>query len=57
MAFRAERRFDATKVHSRTFPLEDLPTALHYAPEWIDDVTTVFVSMRESQVARRSAAE
>ena len=27
-AFMREKRFDATKIHTHTFPLEDLPTAL-----------------------------
>jgi len=28
MALMAEKRFDATKIHTHTFPLADLPTAL-----------------------------
>ena len=30
-AFMAQKRFDATKIHTHTFPLEDLPTAIRYA--------------------------
>src|SRR4029078_152451 len=33
MALMAEKRFAATKIHTRTFPLVDLPTALRYARE------------------------
>ena len=29
-AFMTQKRFDATKVHTHTFPLEDLPTAIKY---------------------------
>lgn len=56
MAFMAEKRFDASKVHTHTFPLEDLPTALRYARERIDDAIKVVVSMRESHAATRSEA-
>ena len=31
MALMAEKRFDATKIHTHTFVLADLPTALRYA--------------------------
>ncbi len=30
-AFMRQKRFDATKIHTHTFALEDLPTALRYA--------------------------
>jgi hypothetical protein len=30
MALLAEKRFDATKIHTHTFALADLPTALRY---------------------------
>ena len=33
MALMAAKRFDATLIHTHTFPLADLPTALHYAPK------------------------
>jgi L-iditol 2-dehydrogenase len=32
-AFMAQKRFDATKIHTHTFPMDDLPTALRYARE------------------------
>ena len=55
-AFMSQKRFDATKVHTHTFPLEDLPTAIKYARERIDDAIKVVVKMRGG-VAQRVAAE
>src|SRR6516165_6108063 len=52
----AEKRFDATKIHTHTFPLADLPTALRYARERIEDAIKVVVTNRQaSEIA--SAAE
>lgn len=56
MAFMAEKRFDATKVHTHTFPMQDLPEALRYARERVDDAIKVVVSNRES-AAKSAAAE
>ena len=55
MAFMAEGRFDASKIHTHTFPLEDLPTALRYARERVDDAIKVVVSMRDQASAERAA--
>ena len=55
-AFMSQKRFDATKVHTHTFPLDDLPTALRYARERIDDAIKVVVKTRGS-AAQRVAAE
>ncbi|MEM7775729.1 MAG: zinc-binding dehydrogenase [Pseudomonadota bacterium] len=55
MAFMADKRFDATKIHTHTFPMEDLPTALRYARERIDDAIKVVVSMREVHTAAAAA--
>lgn len=46
MAFMAEGRFDASIIHTHTFPLELLPEALRYAKERVDDAIKVVVSMR-----------
>jgi L-iditol 2-dehydrogenase len=46
MAFMAENRFDASLIHTHTFPLDLLPEALRYARERIDDAIKVVVSMR-----------
>jgi threonine dehydrogenase-like Zn-dependent dehydrogenase len=55
MAFMASRRFDATKVHTHTFGLGDLPTALRYAKERIDDAIKVVVKARGAGAAQVAA--
>ena len=45
-AFMRQKRFDATKIHTHTFALEDLPTALRYARERIEDAIKVVVKAR-----------
>ena len=57
MAFMAEKRFDAGLVHTHTFPMEDLPTALRYAKDRVDDAIKVVVSMRKKLDAAKEAAE
>jgi len=44
-AFMAQRRFDATVIHTHTFPLDEVPTALKYARERIEDAIKVVVKM------------
>jgi L-iditol 2-dehydrogenase len=57
-AFMSQKRFDATKVHTHTFGLDDLPTALRYARERIDDAIKVVVKMRQQDASvQRIAAE
>jgi L-iditol 2-dehydrogenase len=56
MALMAEKRFDATKIHTHTFSLTDLPTALRYARERVDDAIKVVVTNRQAN-AVASAAE
>src|ERR1700741_1088935 len=56
MELMAEKRFDATKIHTHTFPLADLPTALRYARERVEDAIKVVVTNR-SVSAVASAAE
>lgn len=46
MALMAEKRFDATLIHTHTFPLTDLPMALHYARNRIDDAIKVVIKTR-----------
>ncbi|QPF93066.1 zinc-dependent alcohol dehydrogenase [Bradyrhizobium commune] len=46
MALMAEKRFDATLIHTHTFPLTDLPMALHYARNRVDDAIKVVVKTR-----------
>jgi L-iditol 2-dehydrogenase len=42
----AQRRFDATVIHTHSFGLTDLPTALRYARERIEDAIKVVVTNR-----------
>ncbi len=46
-ALMAQKRFDATIIHTHTFPLAEVPTAIRYARERIDDAIKVVVRMRE----------
>lgn len=57
MAFMAEKRFDARLVHTHTFPMNDLMTALHYARDRVDGAIKVVVSMRQNAESAKSAAE
>ena len=41
----AQKRFDAKLIHTHTFPLEEVPTAISYARERIDDAIKVVVKM------------
>jgi 2-desacetyl-2-hydroxyethyl bacteriochlorophyllide A dehydrogenase len=51
-ALMSQKRFDATKIHTHTFGLHDLPTALRYAGEHIDDAIKVVVTTRNAELAR-----
>ena len=42
-AFMRQKRFDATKIHTHTFPLAELPTAIRYAKDRVDDAIKVVV--------------
>jgi L-iditol 2-dehydrogenase len=42
----AQRRFDAKLIHTHSFPLAEVPTAIRYARERIDDAIKVVVTMR-----------
>jgi L-iditol 2-dehydrogenase len=50
----SQKRFDATKIHTHTFALADLPTALKYARERIDDAIKVVVTTREIEAITRA---
>jgi L-iditol 2-dehydrogenase len=54
-AFMSQKRFDATKIHTHTFGLHDLPTALRYARERIDDAIKVVVVTRAVELVRAAA--
>jgi threonine dehydrogenase-like Zn-dependent dehydrogenase len=55
-AFMKQKRFDATKIHTHTFALEDLPTAIRYAKDRVEDAIKVVVTMKPG-AAQRVAAE
>ena len=55
-AFMAQKRFDAGKVHTHTFALDDLPTAIRYAKERIDGAIKVVVKAK-GVAGQRLAAE
>jgi L-iditol 2-dehydrogenase len=48
----SQKRFDATKIHTHTFGLHELPTALRYAREHIDDAIKVVVTTRNAELGR-----
>jgi L-iditol 2-dehydrogenase len=56
-AFMREKRFDASKIHTHTFTLEDLPEAIRYARDRVEDAIKVVVKMRNGAAAKRAAAE
>jgi len=57
MELMAEKRFDATKIHTHTFALADLPTALRYARDRVEDAIKVVVTTRQAETLAHAAAE
>ncbi len=55
-AFMEQKRFDARLIHTHTFALDDLPEAIRYAKDRVEDAIKVVVKMRGS-VAKKMAAE
>jgi len=55
-AFMSQKRFDARRIHTHTFALADLSTAIRYARERIDDAIKVVVKARGA-AAHKVAAE
>jgi len=47
-ALMAQKRFDAKMIHTHTFPLAEVPTAIKYARERIEDAIKVVVKIREN---------
>jgi L-iditol 2-dehydrogenase len=45
-ALMGQKRFDAKLIHTHTFPLSEVPTAIKYARERIEDAIKVVVKMR-----------
>jgi threonine dehydrogenase-like Zn-dependent dehydrogenase len=46
-AFMRQKRFDARLIHTHTFPLEQLPEALRYARDRVEDAIKVVVKTRK----------
>jgi 2-desacetyl-2-hydroxyethyl bacteriochlorophyllide A dehydrogenase len=57
MELMAEKRFDATRIHTHTFPLADLPTALRYARERVEDAIKVVITNKQAGAIASAAAE
>jgi L-iditol 2-dehydrogenase len=51
-----QKRFDATKIHTHTFPLADLLTAIRYAKDRVDDAIKVVVKAKPD-ASHKVAAE
>lgn len=47
-ALMAQKRFDAKMIHTHTFSLAEVPTAIKYARERIDGAIKVVVKIREN---------
>ena len=45
-ALMQQKRFDASLIHTHTFPLDEVPTAIRYSRERVDDAIKVVVKMR-----------
>ena len=45
MAFMQQKRFDATIIHTHTFPFNEVPKAIKYAKERIEGAIKVVVKM------------
>src|ERR1700732_4775217 len=45
-ALMAQKRFEAKMIHTHTFPLSEVPTAIRYARDRVDDAIKVVVKMR-----------
>ncbi len=56
-AFMRQKRFDARLIHTHTFPLEELPEAIRYAKDRVEDAIKVVVKMPRAAGAKKMAAE
>ena len=52
-ALMSQKRFDAKLIHTHSFALEDLPTALRYARDRVNDAIKVVVKTREGPTSPR----
>src|SRR5215216_7555143 len=56
-AFMSQKRFNAAKIHTHTFALADLPTAIRYAKDRVEDAIKVVVKARGAPAMQNVAAE
>lgn len=56
-AFMRQKRFDATLIHTHTFPMTELPEALRYAKERVEDAIKVVVKNQSATAEQAVAAE
>ncbi len=56
-AFMRRKQFDACKIHTHTFQLDELPEALRYARDRVEDAIKVVVKTRPGAAVGRAAAE
>jgi len=56
-AFMRQKRFDATLIHTHTFNMKELPEALRYAKDRVEDAIKVVVKNDHASAAQRIAAE
>ena len=54
-AFMRQKRFDSTLIHTHTFDMTDLPEALRYAKDRVEDAIKVVVKNRHAEAARVAA--
>jgi L-iditol 2-dehydrogenase len=55
-AFMRQKRFDATIIHTHTFDMEDLPEAIRYARDRVEDAIKVVVKNRRPERPRNTEA-
>jgi L-iditol 2-dehydrogenase len=55
-AFMRQKRFDATLIHTHTFAMKDLPEALRYAKDRVEDAIKVVVKNEHAAAGRKAIA-
>ncbi|MCT8973912.1 zinc-dependent alcohol dehydrogenase [Microbaculum marinisediminis] len=56
-AFMRQKRFDATLIHTHTFSMDDLPEAIRYAKDRVEDAIKVVVKNKHAAAKHAEAAE
>jgi L-iditol 2-dehydrogenase len=54
-ALMRQKHFDATKIHTHTFSLDDLPTAIRYAKDRVEDAIKVVVKAKLAKAQKVAA--